>query len=863
MDDSSKNNSAGIFDTGGKRSYTPDFLIRNGDKKPDGQDKNNSSVADLKRLENKAVKKADKKPSLANTERNGGGLYNPNAKNVAKGKAPKKIDKKKLAASGAVIGLLGVLLIPMALLGAPMLMIGAIDFNLQESLGFSGTIAIIEQQGLNVLSELAANGEMPNGFAGDLANAGILVGQVTAAGDFVRTNNYIANIDDSNEIAATGFDYHKYGAEGELAFLFDNEVVNASNFVVAAESNPKLYAAYSEALDVSARFYYGSDVSEVYKDLGLTRGAFNGWKATGNEEADQESFNSTLEKTLNSSISSSMAGCDDASCDESSLSTGGDANEILDGAKRSSGDTSKAAQLLNSAISSTEPAQAAKAFLAIEEPIQRARIDGDGPVNQVMNVLSSATEVTYTDVNTQEETKTKKSILETVNFAAAVSGGGYSVNEANNFSRDRVLVATNMMDNNNITGTTVKSDKSSSNVALGRGFGGVDDSTIDRAKGSVEMSVATMDDSLFSSVVGGNKAVEGGSYLSNTINQRALGAMPSDAATIAKYQQDVDIALARKAEADRATLSPFDISSPHTFLGSIVHGFSMSLISHTDSGRGGVGVVSAIGAAVDLAGNSVNDLFGIAKADGSDQKFTTLAGNCATVKKVGAEGDLYCNSHNTISTKYMSNTASDWGSISESKEYQDFVKYGMDRETSAGVQSASVCERYRDDEENGLEKLLSSLQELIGVYQACGPVDNDIATGARYTFNGNNGDVEKYSAYALYDAVSALVKSSQSETSKIREEFNKKYPKDNSAAGRIARMSGMTKAEAELALNYASYLTTIANYNPLERFAFGGDIISIEKPMMLVEDEQIKENVYCYWCGKIEFAELRNRNYAV
>ena len=59
MDDRSKNNSAKIFDTGGKRSYTPDFLVRNGDKKPDGQDKNNSSVADLKESENKAAEKAD------------------------------------------------------------------------------------------------------------------------------------------------------------------------------------------------------------------------------------------------------------------------------------------------------------------------------------------------------------------------------------------------------------------------------------------------------------------------------------------------------------------------------------------------------------------------------------------------------------------------------------------------------------------------------------------------------------------------------------------------------------------------------------------------------------------------------------
>ena len=192
---------------------------------------------------------------------------------------------------------------------------------------------------------------------------------------------------------------------------------------------------------------------------------------------------------------------------------------------------------MNTAISSNEPRQAASAFLAIEEPIQRARIEGNGPVNQVMNALSRATEIKYTDVNTNEDVVAKKSIFETTNFAAAISGGGYSKNEANNFSRDRVLIATDTVGNNQVGDTTINDGNSgrSGITILANLFEwtGADDDTLAKATGSVAMSAAELNNEVFSSIVGGNRIVEGGSYLSNTINSKSLGAMPSDSGTIA------------------------------------------------------------------------------------------------------------------------------------------------------------------------------------------------------------------------------------------------------------------------------------------------------------------------------------------
>ena len=834
-------------------------------------DKNVGAASAFKNAEKNAIKDVN---AVAGEAKGGSaGWRNTVGKNLSSNisENTKKKGKFGLKKALPLIGVGGALLalVPVIMLGAPMFMIGAIDYNLQESLGFTGTIAIIESQGLNILSEMAASGEVPRGFADDLAKNGITVGQVTASGDFIKTNSFIANIDNTYEVAASGLDFYRHGADGELALLFDNQVVNASDIVATVESNPKMYAAYSDALDVSARFYYGNDVNEVYKDLGLSRGAFNGWESSGDEEADQESFNTILTKSLKKVGAATMAGCsggvgeEGGDCDEGVGLSAEDIDSL-----RSVGRTNNATQLLNAAISSAEPQQAASAFLAIEEPIQRARIDGSGPVNQVMAVLSTPTEVSYTDVNTQERTTVNKSILETTNFAAAVSGGGYSTREANNFSRDRVLLSTDTMDNDTITGTTVETDRSSSSITIGKGDGNVNSDVLDRARGSVEMATADFDDALFSSVVGGNRVVEGGSYLSNTINARTLGAMPSDSATIANYQKEVNIALNRKIEADRASKSPFDLSSPNTFLGSLAYGFAQMLIKHTASNNGSVGLVSIAGAAVDLAGASVNDMFGNVSAD--DQKYTALAGECATVKRAAnVEGDLYCNSHNTISTKYMQYTKSQWqemlgsnldgDNIASDGGLDQFRKYGMGRDVTVGVKSASVCEEVRGESNS----IVDSISKFFGIYQACNNVDEGIATGSKYTLSDSNPDkstMEQFSGYVLYDTVYALISESQSSVSRAREAYYAVHPKDESAAGKIARMSGMTKAEAEIALNYAAYLSYVANYNPGLRYAFARPLINIEKPVLIVEDSQVKENVYCFWRGKVEFSDLRERN---
>ena len=244
--------------------------------------------------------------------------------------------------------------------------------------------------------------------------------------------------------------------------------------------------------------------------------------------------------------------------------------------------------------------------MAIEEPIQRARIEGDGPVNEVMNTLNEVSNATYVDVNTGKEVTTTASIIDTANFAAAASEGTFSKDEAANFARDRVLKSTGTSNDGIIRDTAVGVEgqkKSDSVIGMGIGLETVDRGVLDKAVDNIEIAVSEKNSDLFRSVIGGNRAVEGGSFISNSINMQTLGALPSDSETVLVYSHEANEALARKEAAERATLSPFDISSPNTFLGSIAHGFASSMIRNKKSSMFS-SAVSSLGSVASVTGDS-------------------------------------------------------------------------------------------------------------------------------------------------------------------------------------------------------------------------------------------------------------------
>ena len=851
-------------------------------------------------------------------------------------KMPDSVKKGLKVMAPFLILIAGMFLILALIIFLPVLMIGALDYNLMKVLGFENTVSILEKVAEYLTSEYMEEGVFPSEYASSLANNGIDVGQVLANGDFVKTNVYIADIETRNDLvaAAGGFSYIS-DDEGELAMLYDGKIIRADDFVAEVESNPVLYAAYSKAADISTKYYYGEDVEEVYKEMELSRGNFNDWKSTGNHKKDQEKYSQILEKVLNNGSDLAVGGAHDNALmpgtSEEEDSDGGtyaetvsgadagsvtenvsdktqeyiyrwDEHEVVDenGVKKieygpvySENATERAANLLNTAVSSGEPYLAANAFIAIEEPVQRARIDGDGPVNEVMNTLTKRTSVTYQNVNTGENETKKSSILETKNFRAVVSDSKYSKEEAQNFGRDRILKTTDAGNEKVIKMTTVTSTggkESDSVVRNGKDEDRhADSEVIAKAKENIQLSQSGKNSEVFQTVVGGNRAIEGGSFLSNTINMHAIGAMPSDDAKIAEYHQEVEDAMGRRIAAERATKSPFDITSPYTFMGSIVHNMATTMLGSYGSGLTALTAISSAGA---TTGNAIANLMGSATAAGGNAEYTTTNGaGCETVEGVAVKGDLYCTSHNTPSTKYVKYKMGDFkssqiggdinddGGAVEGSGLYEFIHYGMDRYATVGVKNAEVCERYKEDHGTVISIIGDIFAKITGSYDACKVETDDednvtdpeeiekqkIFTGAKYTF-GSEGDKEKnmlYSSYVMYNQVDSLLSGKKSAVAKVRDAYREKHPLDNSRAGVIARRSGMTKHEAEIALAYSDYLTMIANYNPANRFNFTAPIVSFEKPILEKQSDDVALNLYAWYSKETEYSDLRTRNFVV
>ena len=883
MDDDPEKKKAKSEAKTGKENIRPEFL---------------ATTDKLREAEEKAAEKRTVNEENLEEDSRDGGFYRPESgssngsrssrRNLFSGLGKATGDKKKSrlkigkkSTATIVLFLIIILVVVVIAIGSPLFMIGHIDFNLMQSLGYSDTVAILEEQGEYVTAEMLAEGEFPKGYSDDLANNGMTVGQVTAKGDFIQTNVYIADVESLGEVASLG-NYQVNVKDGELAILYNDRVIQASEFVAAVESDPRMYADYSEAIDISARYYYSNDVNKVYQDMGLSRSSFIGWESTGDSEKDKESYYEILYKVLDDGdFAATVSGIDEevTKNEDGEINSdlffqktvsGSVTDDLIDEVRRpnSTEATNRAGQLLNSAISSSEPYRAAKAFLAIEEPLQRARAGDNGPVNEVMNSLYEKTAVSYVDVNTGQTVTEEKSILETNNFVAAISGGSFSKAEANNFSRDRIAMTTGTGSSSAIKNTIVSStgDSNSGSVTGLRSWAKPNTNSLKKpsVSSTIDIAVSTSNSETFQSVIGGNRAIEGGSFLSNKINQRVLGAAPSDSRTIAEYHKEVEKVFARKAEAERATLSPFDISSPNTFLGNIVSKFANAVIQNSSSSK-----ASIISTVSEVANSSMKELVGGAIAEGEDVSYTTLSGdNCTTVYSAAkVEGDLYCTAHNTITTKYMSWTKSDWASIANSSELNEYRKNGMARESTIGVKDAEVCKNNNSESGSFITKLINGIAGIFGVYNVCTGVDPDVATGAKYTLSydngGNYGNIEKYSGYTLHDVVYSILSEKQSETSRFFEEYYVENPQDNSAAGRIARISGMTKEEAEVALNYASYLDFIAKYDASDRYAFGGFKIETEKSLFFEQDEKIKETLYGVWSKRSEYRDERNRSYAV
>ena len=743
--------------------------------------------------------------------------------------------------------------------------------------------ATVKEKFINVIHELLGKGKIPDKLQESLEVSGIEVGAVTATGEFIKTNQVVA--EGAEYVVAAGEGAGFKVASGALSLRFMGRIISADEFLTEVKTNHQLYNAVTDAIGGQSSIFYDRAGQEAFDEIGIKRNPYAGFESTGDAEADQAKFEKMFAQLLDYqkdvSIDNAQAcnavydaqgrevaeDCDLEDDDEGNSTksqgtvSGSSAEEYIASVaentkgKNESKATKNAAALLNAAVSANEPVQASKAVSGILIAVEQAKAGDNGPINEAANLMMRESESTYADPATGEQKTVKSSPAEAANMSAVTAEGSFSAEVASRYSRDRVAtVLTSSKDE--ISNTAVFSQSGLSRFVgwIGSLFKG---NTSPNEAELKQKAATSVHEALYAepeSVAGeslGEKMVEGAAYINATMARNIGGAGASSEEAIAEYTRATQDLIAFEIEADRASRSPFDATSPNTFLGSIVNS-TFSTILRSKSLAGGFGNVAET-----AGGEMLATLGGNVYADGSEEEYATSYGNCQTVNSItGAKGDLYCNPNPTFDTKTYSMTLEELearvgggnvsgGEVVDDSDLMKYLVFNDTRVSTPGVMDAGICEALGEDD-SLVGKAIKFITGKVSL--ACRGKNKRIARGEEYANTGTLRWNDKYSYYQGYVLETYVLElagyydDSKNPTVAALERYYEENPLDNSYIGVIARRTGLSKDEVIAGIEGIVYLAWLDGYNPAERYAFMDLPEEPEFPEELDEKRVVSDN---------------------
>lgn len=365
-----------------------------------------------------------------------------------------------------------------------------------------------------------------------------------------------------------------------------------------------------------------------------------------------------------------------------------------------------------------------------------------------------------------------------------------------------------------------------------------------------------------------------------------------EAIAYSKLNQEV---IAMEAEVDRMHRSPFDITSSNTFLGSIMN----SLLPTTFTN--GIAPIQTI---MNATSTAIANVTNSASADGENSTYLNTFGNCEYLKDTYGENvaaDIYCNpiilnDTSTLDTpiddpKYSQviddalECDSDGKncSVKSDSNLARYISYCADRPSPFGVVDANILSEL----ETGSVVLnaLPVVGNVVDILNASNYAKHEAwASGQMCSSTKNPNWEDEYKYYQLYmldmhiaEQIGAFENSEETgyinPITAYREKYAAEHPEDDSFAGYIARVSGVTKEDAEGLIAVAQYYLYLQEYDPGSRIALDNTATSIKngeeviveytsKSIILENQDEIiteypalKNNQY------IIYNDTRNRNF--
>ena len=380
----------------------------------------------------------------------------------------------------------------------------------------------------------------------------------------------------------------------------------------------------------------------------------------------------------------------------------------------------------------------------------------------------------------------------------------------------------------------------------------------------------------------GNALVSGSNIFMSANARNGGQAVASRDAYIA-YRVEQEKVLAEKARYERETLSPFDASSPNTFLGSLTN----QLIKFSTTTSAPANIISFAGGIVSSAFKSLlptASAIDISEDIMTKEEFENL---CPTLASIGAIGDAYCNPYVITDTSTLGMDPEDvvdkiksqlidkgdddpeTGKIKKYSNLANYILYCDGRSSTFGVADTNIAQHFEKltlniDPNTGtavgdyaVDTLSNSFNAAVGAIPIVGDavdiisngnqlynmgwisgescvIDNTAATTIDASINselkdkiddhGRSIDWEEAKYYQRFVEDQRLLESMDSDYKSVvsifLDEYYEENPLDDSYEGILARASGLSKETIVAMLDYVNYQNYIANYDPETRYSF-------------------------------------------
>lgn len=576
----------------------------------------------------------------------------------------------------------------------------------------------------------------------------------------------------------------------------------------------------------------------------------------------------------------------------------------------------RAGATISAIVAANEIYQSINYFMNYLENVSKMKY-GEGSnsaINEALNTLTTPVSSTYPDV--YDITGNGEGIIET---GAPVQANGMQMmlayapvnsNTNKNFSIERTLSATALALNMNTAKVYACAGVQAGAAVVSIvttvatfGVSAIGQAIFDTLVGvavsgattlALSFIVPTVARTLFTNIFetttgipAGELLARGASAANTRVGRSGSGQSLSSSEVATAYSRITQDVIAMEAEKDRQNRSPFDITSKNTFLGSIAY----QLLPITlFSAKSTTSVLTNINTLTRTTSSAIASLTNSASA-ASSSAYMANFGECPNLEEIGAVGDIYCNPITTTDptlidiepddSDYISAIENDLDcdndgscTIKTDSKLAKYISYCDGRDSPFGIVDANIL--------GGLEAgnfILGAIPvvgDIIDIFNSARTAENlEWATGQKCVNTASNTDWGTFKYYQRYIEDQRILDwmgaygDGQSPVVAYETQYEQEHPLDNSPAGYLARISGITKEDAEAVIALVEYYNFIENYDPDTRLAMNNDSNITSEPNIKTNDNVILaintspiNPIQVINQQNIIYNDVRNRSYA-